>query len=1239
MVRVRRWRDIFRDPSREDPPELVEPRRGATVADYLPKGFHRERMNYVALNGRPLRGAEVDTLEPRDGDVIECADVPGIIAALVGITAASTALLVAVADFILIAALSIGISYGVAALASPQRLPKYNDEDGPTRAFDGIQDTSGNGRPIPFIYGKVRCGGHFLQSFERLPAGTGATKGVTSLYTLLGVAMGPLWSISDVQINGQPLSIYNSGAPAGEEPIEAWIRLGTADQSPIPAFGAEVVHEVVHRRAIRQDEPPQSFVTTGSVDAFEVTWRFPNGLFKQGSSGIKPYTVKFLVEWRPWGSSLGFEHHATKTISASNRGPWKDQLRVDGLDRAAYEIRITRLTLDDEKTTKSDLVTASVSEVYAISEIAYGSSAHPGIALVGLRTDPSPQLNSAVPSAYTWLAEGFEDIRIYSDEDTYAAGYSENPAWCAAHFITHPLIGMGDRYTYENIDLPSFLAWAAYCDALVSDGKGGLEKRCTIGHIFDEYLPAQDILEVFTQGTGATLVLWGDKWRAVLDTPDEMVWIGNEANIIPGSFRSEWIETKVRANRIHGVFTDAELDYQRESTVVELPDLQQGDAYVETSREFFGVTRRSQVEREITRLLLHNKYADEKVTLEAGLDSLRVAVGSVFGVSMPAIGVGIASGKIVSVDSPDATLFTIDAEVTLEAGKAYEVYVYHRLGGKIDRKSVAFNPGITNQIAADDGNWTAALEAGDMYSLGETAVQKYRCIRATLTNDFHREITGLKYDAKVYTWDLNSPPTVTVNSIPDPRRVPPDPENLALFERQEFSQDGSMVDVIDVDWTAPVSAVLDHYEVWWRQYGEVAWILAGTTRQSRFELKPAQAPGVTYQVAATSVSGLGAKKSPDQVASRILTTTGLLTQPPTLGGLQAYVIDGTLIATCNPVAPEDLGPGGYYEWRRGAAWSQSVLLEKTKSPRLELRSYARGTTTILVKAVNSVGNASPEAASVSITLYGQVEENVILSQAEHPSWGGALLGLQKDGSDRLTLYEPSVNTVFIPAKPLLTRGARFLSFGYPPAEPKIVLVGTYTTQPITVSGGETVKARADVEVVFEPIAIGLGTFDEATFSFDDPRAQIPFSGEEPDKVKVTIESRVSTTDTQESSWSPWVEHQHRAELTMRYIQFRLVVTVESDAYSVLVEEMSITIDLPEKYYTGTHQQLSATSFEVDYPSNYFVAVKRLLVSVIGGAAGDTPRVTAQDETGFTAEIRDGSGALTTGSLHYEALGY
>lgn len=1251
MIRVDYYQNIL--DYQRDTPVLQEWRPGTPVREYLGLVDLSSKIYDVTLDGRRLSGEEVDTLVPDDGSRIVCAQVPGIFAALLPATAGVGAtILAAVADFILVSAISIGLSYGIAALQGPTKRARYGRSGDEFTNFTGIQDTTGNGWPIPYVYGTIRKGGHFLQTYERDVEGLDVADGVTVIYSLLGLCIGPIQSVSEIQLDGNELDdVLKSeeappvgvlaARPKSTADVEYDIRLGAMEQSFIPGFG-EINAQKIHARPLVQAEGPRSFFTVDECDAFEVTIRFPGGLFKQTLDGMSQATVEVLIEYRPFGSSNQFYTELRKKISAKTRSPFKAQIRTNPLEHSKYEIRITRLTADDTALSTSKSQWNTQSEVYAITEIRDEASSHPGIAMVGLRQIPSSQVNSSAPTNFTFLVKGFNDIRIYSDEVTYTVGWTDNPAWCTAHFLTSPRHGLGDRYNWTNIDLPSFLEWAAHCNALVPDGKGGLHKRAVLNFEGSQQIAGNRVLEIMTQGSGASLVKWGSKWRVVLDRVEQMVWCFNEGNITPGSDRVDWIERKLRANRIQARFQDEEKDYQEDSHSLPLPDLLQGDQYVDTSRTLEGVTNRSRVEAILTRLLLHNKLEDKQITLRAGLDSLDVRVGAPFGVCLKSTGIGLAGGRVLDFDSTE-TLLEIDEEVVLETGKTYEIVVCHLAGGSVDTRKIVSQPGTHRHLAVSGAGWQHPLSRGDLYSLGETAVEVYRCVKTTLSDDFQREITGTLYDQNVYTDDLTVGQTVLAQSLPDPRKVLPDVSELLLTERQELAQDGTLVDVVDVDWTPPIAATLAHCEVYARETGSTAWELRGTTTNRHFELKPIQSPGYAIDVTVVPVSTFGVRKSPNVTPRASLTTLGVLTQPPTLTNLRAFIIDGTLVALVDPAPQGTLGPGGKYRWKMGASWAGSTVLEETAAPRLEIKSYSRGSIVLQVRAVNSVGNESPESATFSLTLYGQVEENVILTQVEEPGWSGTKIGLQVDGSNRLTLYEPSAASVFLPHRPRRRRGARWLSFGFPAPGPRVTLQGYYTTSIITASSGLTVLARADVKVSFSPISIGLGTFAAATFPFSDPKAQIPFSGLEENKVTVAIERRISTTTNAESSFGPWTRHDPRAELSMKYIQFRLKVDVATDAYSVEIDSMKISIDLPEKWYSNTHTQVSATSFTVTYPVGYFVATRRLIGNVIGGNAGDTFRVISENgtnkETGFTGAIYDSANALTTGTVHFEVLGY
>lgn len=1248
MVKVITIRDCFRRPEAAEPPVLLEHRPGLRIRDCAPHDFNLDGGHVVLLNGRALSGEEVETLELQESDEIVLGQVPGIVEAIVaasleaGVTlSAGAALAVSIADFILLAAISFGISYGLSALTAPRtKLNQGSQDDGPSRSWDGIQDTAGSGRPIPFVYGKIRTGGQFIQSFERAISGDQVRDGLTTLHTLLGVCLGPVQSVSDIEINGNKLDTIPD--------CTAEIRLGTAEQAPINGF-FENEREVILQRPISHADGVVSFFTTTECEALELFFRFPQGLIRASETG-NPLThdVTFRYEVKEFGfGSNVVVALGEKTVSAQTRNPIKGSVKIttdvfgDELRLGRYEVRIQRLTPDDAEQPKP-LIYNSLSEVYAITEITYDAQAHPGIAMVGLKQVPSEQLNSQVPTNYTFLVEGFRDIRIYTDLDTFTVGYTRNPAWCAAHFLTSPIHGLGDKYTWDNIDLPAFLEWAACCDELVEDGKGGFEPRATFDHSFDQVQPADDAVAIFAESSGVLLIKRASRWTVVIDRADSMIWVGNEGNIKPGTFRYSYLPAAQVANRLQVAFINAEDNYRRDTHFDELPGLQEGEPYVEASRSLWGATRPSQIAREVKRLLLHNKLDITQVELESGLDALRVTAGSIFGVSTLVAGVGIASGRLLAVDAT-LTRLMIDEEVILEDGKVYEVTVHHAQGDEISTKRIVNAPGATTELFSADNAWAGTIAAGDTYSLGEfeSSIEKYRCTEVTLDNQFNRKIRGLRYDPAVYTGVLEALPTVVKNSIPDPRLFPPDVTELVLTERLDTNPDGSLVDVIDVDWTAPVSAITNHFEIWFRLEDALNFTLAGLSLTGHFTVRSVLTPGFTYEISVVPVSTNGIRKKPELATRETLTTASVTVQPPDPTNLRATITDGTLVATVDEIPPSLLGPGGYYEWRRGTAWNQSLLVEKTAKNRLELKSYARGNAVLLVKAVNSLGNKSKNAASLSLVLYGQVEENIILEQEESPTWPGHKVGFNiEDGTFKLSLLQPATANLMLPKRRRNRRSPRQLGFGAPPLVPLVIPEGIYTTEIITASSDVPVRARPDVALEWEAIFLGLGTFDSATFPFDSDQARVPFAGDDnAETLSILIESRVSTTDSSESSFGPWSEHRDRGELTFKYIQFRLTARTISRAYSLKISSMKISIDLPDKVVSGRVPVASAVSVDVDYPTDFFVKVKRLLVTLIGGTTGDQVLVTAEDEDGFTAEIRDSSSALTTGNFHYEARGY
>jgi hypothetical protein len=102
-----------------------------------------------------------------------------------------------------------------------------------------------------------------------------------------------------------------------------------------------------------------------------------------------------------------------------------------------------------------------------------------------LPTDWSPDVNSysgtavgygriqgdftnATASDYSgsWRTLGLNDVRVFSDPNTYVEGYTTNRVWCLLHVLAHLRWGYGQDYPRS--DIQSFIDAAAWCDEFVT---------------------------------------------------------------------------------------------------------------------------------------------------------------------------------------------------------------------------------------------------------------------------------------------------------------------------------------------------------------------------------------------------------------------------------------------------------------------------------------------------------------------------------------------------------------------------------------------------------------------------------------------------------------------------------------------------------------------------------------------------------------------------------------------------
>ena len=194
-------------------------------------------------------------------------------------------------------------------------------------------------------------------------------------------------------------------------------------------------------------------------------------------------------------------------------------------------------------------------------------------------------LKVSVPSNYITREQTSDGVATYNRNATTGATttsyqdwdgafaseklYTNNPAWVFYDILTNNRYGLGDFLKDTDIDKYALYRISRYCDALVDDGKGGLEPRFTANLYFtkaaDAYKVLKDIATVFR----SMLYYIDGQVVPVIDAPSGPVYNFTKANVIEGKFAYEGTGSKTRINQCVVTWIDPEANYKASPLIVE----------------------------------------------------------------------------------------------------------------------------------------------------------------------------------------------------------------------------------------------------------------------------------------------------------------------------------------------------------------------------------------------------------------------------------------------------------------------------------------------------------------------------------------------------------------------------------------------------------------------------------------------------------------------------------------------
>lgn len=615
------------------------------------------------------------------------------------------------------------------------------------------------------------------------------------------------------------------------------------------------------------------------------------------------------------------------TVSGSQNTAINKEIRLDNLEKAQYEVRITRLTKDSTSTReKTDMYFTG------IGEIIYDDLTYPTISLLGIKIKATDQLSGSDPTIKTITSR--KQVEVFNEKGISQGLKSlDNPAWVAWDLLTSEQYGA--NMPYSQLDFTKFNEWALFCDELV-----GGQKRATFNGVFDYQSNVWECLSKIATVGRAGIIIRGTKYSVIIEKPSLPVQMFTMGNIIEKTFSVHYIGQEELATEVEIQFTNANNGYTKDTVSILVPEyFDQTLHSKKTTISQIGITNRDQAYRAGRCALANNKFIRRLVSFEASVDSIACGVGDV--VYVPG---WVESGRITGATD---TTITLDQQVTLTDGKSYKI-ILRLQDDTIEEKNIVFTGTQTTDTLTVDVAFANIPQKYDIYTFGETNKEQIllRITSITRKTDQTRKITAIDYNESI----LIDPTTAvgTSSSISDLRYA--DILSFTAQEHLEKKKDGSILSFIDFNWDVK-SGVDVNYKITGYEYGISAWhsrnIEAITTKSSSysynaFSLKEES----TYIFNLEVFDSMGHKLATKQIHHKLL---GKTTPPAPVTNIQANWANGAIMITWDKNTEVDLA-------------SYEIVLQgqiyRTSTNSLRVDTLDIGDYTLNAYAIDTSGNKS-----------------------------------------------------------------------------------------------------------------------------------------------------------------------------------------------------------------------------------------------------------------------------------------
>lgn len=578
---------------------------------------------------------------------------------------------------------------------------------------------------------------------------------------------------SSVFLDDTPLGRFDSG-------VDVSFRNGSQGQASLPGFDDIRIEQSVGLQ-VKRDTGPIVVTTTNSLLNQVVVRVGVASLFRVTDEGdIKGDKVEFLIEVRGAGGALIASLRTF--IEGKTRGPfdreWSFQLR----DIGPWTVSVRRLTEDsDSPRRNNDLFFRAI--VGIITEtLRYPNSAMIGVRVSAENFQSVPTVSALlkgmkirVPTIYNAGSNSYSGVW----NGSWRVEYNNNPVWVFFDLLTNKRYGAGLFIDEEDIDIYALLPIAKYCDEMVPNGSGGMEKRFTFNAYINTRGEAFEVLNALAAAFRGMLYYAQGQIIATQDVKKQPTKLFSPSNVVvevndngevsSPPFIYEGTARKARKTVALVSWNDPSDRYKPKIEYVEDRQGIERYGYREVDIRGFGCTSQGLAQRIGKWTLLSDLNETETVTFKVGAEGFFLLPGEVIEIADPDKNTGILAGIAPAVSEGSVTL---DRSVTLQTGTSYQIILNDGNGNSITRN-------VTN----DPGSYTilnvspllpSGLEAPLPWILRESVAvpRPYRVVALTEEDGIATVLATSYYEDKFDLADSAARIDEQRTSVPRPNIVP-----------------------------------------------------------------------------------------------------------------------------------------------------------------------------------------------------------------------------------------------------------------------------------------------------------------------------------------------------------------------------------------------------------------------------------------------------------------------------------